>query len=386
MSKDLYEILGVARDASDAEIKAAYRKLAMRLHPDRNPGDEEAETQFKEVNAAYEALKDPKKRAIYDQYGHAGLGQGGPGGFPGDGAGFGGAGFGDIFEEFFGDIFGGGGGPGGPRGGRGGRGGAARGEDFRYDISISLESVAEGSEEKLRIPSIISCESCGGSGAKPGSGPETCAHCHGSGQVRSQQGFFSISRPCPSCSGRGQIIRDPCPECHGQGRKRSQKSLTVKIPPGIETGNRIRLTGEGGAGLHGGPAGDLYIVVEVKEHPIFDRDGPDLLCQVPITFPQAALGGKIEVPTLSGRARITLPAGTQTGKRFVLRGKGLPHLNRPGVNGNLVVEVRVETPVRLNGRQKELMEELAGTLENESQPDSTSFFDRVKVFLDKMST
>ncbi|WP_130470765.1 molecular chaperone DnaJ [Candidatus Magnetaquicoccus inordinatus] len=380
MPKDLYEILGIARDAQEADIKKAYRKLAMELHPDRNPNDKGAEAKFKEVNAAYEVLKDPKKRAIYDQYGHAGLGQGGAGGgYSGDPSGFGG-GFGDIFEEFFGDIFGGG-------GGRGQRsaGGAQRGEDFRYDLTVTLETVMNGSEERIRIPTIIVCATCGGSGAKAGSGPENCTMCGGAGQVRTQQGFFSVARTCPTCRGQGRIIRNPCGGCQGQGRVRSEKTLTVKIPAGVDTGNRIRLSGEGGAGLRGAPNGDLFIVIEVAPHPMFERYEADLLCHVPITFTQAALGGRLEVPTLSGRARLTLPAGTQTSKRLILRGKGLPHLNRPGVFGDLVVEVRVETPVNLSKRQKELLEEFDACSDSESQPESNSFMGKVKEFLDKMA-
>lgn len=382
MAKDLYEILGVGRDAPDTEIKKAYRKLAMEVHPDRNPGDKKSEATFKEVNSAYEVLKDPKKRAIYDRHGHAGLGQGGPGGgFSGDPSGFGG-GFGDIFEEFFGDIFGGA--SGGNRGQRGAAG-AQRGEDFRYDLAVTLETVMNGSEERIRIPAIVVCATCSGSGARSGSGPELCSTCGGAGQVRTQQGFFSIARPCPACRGQGRIIRNPCTPCQGQGRVRSEKTLTVKIPPGVDTGNRIRLTGEGGAGLHGAPPGDLFIMIDVATHPMFERYETDLLCHVPITFPQAALGGKLEVPTLSGRARVMLPPGTQTGRRLALRGKGLPHLNRPGMFGDLVVEVRLETPVNLSKRQRELLEELAVCSDKESQPESNSFMGKVKDFLDKMS-
>ncbi len=380
MPKDYYETLGVGRDASEGTIKKAYRKLAMELHPDRNPGNKEAESRFKEVNSAYEVLKDPKKRSIYDQFGHAGLGQGG--GFSGDPSAYGG-GFGDIFEEFFGDIFGG-----GRPGGGGGRGRSAnrRGEDFRYDLTVSLETVMHGSEERIRIPSIILCNTCNGSGAPPGSSLETCSTCGGAGQVRTQQGFFSIARTCPACRGQGQINRNPCRDCQGQGRKRSEKTLTVRIPPGVDTGTRIRLTGEGGAGLHGATAGDLFIMIEVAPHPMFERYDADLLCQVPITFSQAALGGKLEVPTLSGRTRVTLPPGTQTGRRLALRGKGLPHLNRPGVFGDLVVEVRVETPVNLSKRQRALLEELAEISNNDTQPETSSFLDKVKDFLDKMSS
>lgn len=385
MPKDLYETLGVARGASDADLKKAYRKLAMAVHPDRNPGDKKAEARFKEVNAAYEVLKDQKKRAIYDRHGHAGLGQGGPGGgFSGDPAGFGG-GFGDIFEEFFGDIFGGGGAGGGQGRPQRGSGGSQRGEDFHYDLTVTLETVMNGLEERIRIPTIVVCTTCSGSGARSGSGPELCSTCGGAGQVRTQQGFFSIARPCPACRGQGRIIRNPCGSCQGQGRVRSEKTLTVKIPPGVDTGNRIRLTGEGGAGLHGAPSGDLYIMVEVASHPMFERYESDLLCHVPITFHQAALGGKLEVPTLSGRARVMLPAGTQTGRRLALRGKGLPHLNRPGVFGDLVVEVRVETPINLSRRQRELLEEFAACSDKDSQPESNSFMGKVKDFLDKMS-
>ena len=376
MPKDYYETLGVQRDVDEQSLKSAFRKLAMKHHPDRNPDDKDAEARFKEIGTAYEVLKDPKKRAVYDQYGHAGLGQGGPGG-----AGFGGGpggGFGDIFEEFFGDIFGG-------RGGGRGRQGNNRGDDFRYDLTVTMETVMNGAEERLRIPSVIPCNTCKGSGSKSGSGPETCTTCGGVGQVRTQQGFFSIARPCTACSGRGKIIRNPCQACRGQGRQRSEKTLTVKIPPGVDTGTRIRLSGEGGAGMNGGPAGDLFIMIEVANHNMFERYGADLLCHVPVTFTQAALGGKLEVPTLKGRARLTLPAGTQTSRRLALRGKGLPHLNRPGVFGDLVVEVRVETPVNLSKRQKELLEEFADCSDDGCQPDSSSFLDKVKDFLDKMS-
>ncbi|MBF0621536.1 MAG: molecular chaperone DnaJ [Magnetococcales bacterium] len=379
MPNDYYETLGVQRNASETDLKKAYRKLAMQYHPDRNPDNKQSEAKFKEVNEAYETLKDPKKRAIYDQYGHAGLNQqggGGGGGFPGGGAA--GGGFNDIFDEFFGDIFGGGG-----RGGARGRGpgGAQRGEDFRYDLSVTLEDVMHGGEKRIRIPSIISCTSCGGSGAKKGTSPEVCTTCGGAGQVRTQQGFFSISRACPACGGQGRVVRDPCTACQGQGRTRSEKNLTVKIPAGVETGTRIRLNNEGGAGIQGGPPGDLYLVVEVKDHAIFAREGADLICQVPITFMLAALGGKLEVPTLTGRARISLPAGTQNGRRMVLKGKGLPYLNRPGVYGNLVVEIRVETPVNLNREQKDLLEQFARISDQDSQPESSGFFDRVKDFL-----
>jgi molecular chaperone DnaJ len=378
MPKDYYDVLGVKRGSSDEELKRAYRQMAMKLHPDRNPGDKEAETRFKEVNEAYEVLKDPKKRAVYDQFGHAGLGQQGAG--PGGGAGGpGGAGFGDIFEEFFGDIFGN-----ARAGGRaGGRPGAQRGEDFRYDLNISLETVMFGSEERLRLPTTVRCDDCNGSGARAGTKPEVCTVCGGSGQLRTQQGFFAISRACHACQGRGQVIRTPCTECHGQGRKRSEKVLNVRIPPGVEAGMRIRMSGEGGAGLNGGPAGDLYIVLDLEAHPIFQRNGADLICQVPITFSQAALGDKLEVPTLTGRSRLTLPAGTQSGTRLLLKGKGLPHFNHKDAYGDLVVEVRVETPVKLSKRQRELMEEFARCSGEECQPESASFFDRMRDLFEK---
>ncbi|WP_085444448.1 molecular chaperone DnaJ [Magnetofaba australis] len=375
--KDLYEILGVARNASDAEIKSAYRKLAMKLHPDRNPDDKEAEAQFKEVNAAYEVLKDGKKRAIYDQYGHAGLNQGAGGGHPG---GPGAAGFGDIFEEFFGDIFGG-----GRPGGRGGRSGMRQGDDYRYDMPVTLEEVMSGAEKTIRIPSEVACDTCHGSGAKPGTTPETCTTCGGSGQVRTQQGFFAVARTCPTCRGEGTMVRSPCGTCNGTGKKQKEKTLTVKIPPGVDTGTRIRLSGEGGAGSRGGPPGDLYIMIEVLNHNLFERYNNDLLCIVPVSFPQAALGAKLEVPTLTGRARITIPPGSQTGKRLAMRGKGLPHLNRPGLFGDLVVEIRVETPVNLNKRQRELLEEFESCSDGTCQPESTGFMDRVKSFWDKMA-
>ncbi|MEO5366604.1 MAG: molecular chaperone DnaJ [Magnetococcus sp. WYHC-3] len=376
MPKDLYDVLGVPRGASDDDIKKAYRKLAMELHPDRNPGNAEAEGRFKEVNAAYEVLKDSKKRSLYDQFGHAGLNpESGGGGF---GGGAGGAGFGDIFEEVFGDIFGGG------RSGRPRRPGAMQqGEDFRFDLAISLEQAHAGTSERIRVPSLITCGTCGGNGAKPGTSPQICGVCGGSGQMRTQQGFFAISRPCVTCRGTGQVIPHVCSECHGEGRVRREKTLTVTIPAGVDSGTRISLRGEGGSGRHGGPSGDLYIVLNVREHPIFERFGPDLLCHAPITFPQAALGGKLEVPTLNGRARITLPPGTQNGQRFVLKGKGMPHLNRPGVVGDLVVEVRVETPVNLNKRQRELLEEFAQCSGDDCSPESASFLDKVKDFFDK---
>lgn len=378
MARDFYEILGVARNASDDDLKKAYRKLAMQHHPDRNPGDKDAEAKFREANEAYEVLKDPKKRAVYDQYGHSGLGQNG-GGFPGDYSNMAGGGFGDIFEELFGDIFG------GARSGRGGRSGPARGEDLRYDLKVTLEEVMTGTEARIRLPTMTPCESCSGTGARPGTRPESCGTCGGSGQLRTQQGFFTIARPCPACQGQGRVVRNPCHECRGHGRKQSEKTLTVKIPPGVETGTRIRVAGEGGAGMMTGPAGDLYIIIEVVPHAMFERQGPNLLCIAPISFTQAALGGKLDVPTLHGRARLNLQAGVQTGQRLILRGKGMPFLNRAGLFGDLVVEVRVETPVNLNKRQRELLEEFARCENQECQPESSSFLDKVKEFLDKMS-
>ncbi|MGV0953921.1 MAG: molecular chaperone DnaJ [Fluviibacter sp.] len=360
MSKrDYYEILGVNKGASDDELKKAYRRLAMKYHPDRNPDDKSAEAQFKEVKEAYEILTDSNKRAAYDQYGHAGVdpSMGGHGGFGGGGAG--GFDFGNIFEEIFRGGGGGGGGFGG--GGRGGRSQVYRGADLRYDLEISLEEAAKGTQTRIRIPSETNCVTCKGSGAKPGTSAKTCGTCKGSGQVRMQQGFFSVQQSCPHCHGSGQVIEDPCTDCHGRGRKRENKTLEIKIPAGVNEGDRIRLSGEGEAGVNGGPSGDLYVQISLRQHELFTRDGDDLHCEIPITMTTAALGGDIDVPTLDGTASLRIPDETQNGKIFRLRGKGITGM-RSGVAGNLYVHVSVETPVNLNSEQKELLRQFQESL------------------------
>lgn len=377
MSKrDYYEILDVARDASEKEIKKAYRRVAMKYHPDRNPDDAEAEEKFKEASEAYEVLSDAQKKAAYDQYGHAGVDQG-AGGF---GGGAGAGGFGDIFGDVFGDIFGGGG------GGRG-RGGPQRGSDLRYTLELTLEEAVKGTTVKIRVPTMVHCDVCDGSGAAKGSTPVNCTTCGGSGQVRMQQGFFSVQQTCPSCNGRGKTIKDPCKACHGQGRKEEQKTLSVKVPPGVDTGDRIRLSGEGEAGPDGGPSGDLYVQMAVKDHPIFERDGKNLYCEVPISFVDAALGGELEVPCLDGRVKLKIPAETQTGKLFRLRGKGVAPV-RGGSVGDLLCRVVLETPVSLTAKQKELLKEFQETMgdDNDSKqnPKKKSWFNNVKDFFDDM--
>ena len=348
MSKrDYYEILGVNRDASDDELKKAYRKLAMKYHPDRNPDNPKAEASFKEAKEAYEILSDSRKRAAYDQFGHAGVDpQAGMGGGFG---GFGAGGFADAFGGIFDEIFGGG------RGG--GRASAYRGSDLRYNIEVTLEQAAFGTETKIRIPTMESCETCKGSGARPGTQPTTCTTCHGSGQVRIQQGFFSIQQTCPKCHGSGRMISDPCSACHGAGRVKRHKTLSVKIPAGVDEGDRIRLSGEGEHGINGGPPGDLYVQVHLKPHPVFQREGNDLHCEMPISFATAALGGEIEIPTLENAAKIKIPAETQSGKTFRLRGKGIKGV-RSQTPGDLFCHVVLETPVNLTERQKELLREL----------------------------
>ena len=362
MSKrDYYEVLGIARDASDKEMKKAYRRMAMKFHPDRNPGDKESEEKFKEVNEAFEMLSDPQKRAAYDQYGHAGVDPGMGGGAGGFGGGFGGGGsgdFGDIFGDVFGDIFGGRGGGGGGGGG-GGRSSVQRGADLRYSLELNLEDAVRGIEKKIRIPTLVECNTCDGSGARKGSSASTCGTCNGHGQVRMQQGFFAVQQTCPECRGAGKVIKDPCRDCHGEGRVQEYKTLSVKVPKGVDTGDRIRLTGEGEAGVNGGPAGDLYVQVDVREHNIFQRDGKHLYCEVPVTFTDAALGGELEVPTLDGKVKLKIPAETQTGKMFRLRGKGVVPV-RGGGQGDLICKIVVETPVNLSARQKELLQEFAG--------------------------
>ncbi|WP_255990101.1 molecular chaperone DnaJ [Chitinolyticbacter albus] len=372
--KDYYDILGVNRDADDDEIKKAYRKLAMKYHPDRNPDSKDAEDKFKEAKEAYEILSEPQKRAAYDQYGHAGVDpQAGMGG-----GGFGGGGFADAFSDIFGDIFGGG----GRGGGGGGRSNVYRGADLRYNMEISLEEAARGVEKQIKIPSHDECDICHGSGAKPGTEVKTCHTCGGHGQVRVSQGFFSIQQTCPTCHGSGRYIPDPCRKCSGTGRVQTAKTLAVKIPAGVDEGDRIRLSGEGEPGVNGGPPGDLYVVVHLKAHSVFEREGSDLHCEMPISISVAALGGEIEIPTLEGKARISIPAGTQTGQVFRLRGKGIKGV-RSAVNGDLMCHVVLETPVNLTSRQKELLrefEEISAGDSAKHNPRAKSFMDKVKDF------
>jgi molecular chaperone DnaJ len=375
MSKrDYYEVLGVARDATEADLKKAYRRVAMKHHPDRNPDNKESEELFKEANEAFEVLSNPEKKARYDQFGHAGVNQQGGGGA---GAGD----FGDIFSDIFGDIFGG---AGGARAG-GGRAGARKGADLRYNLELDLEDAVKGTTVKIRIPTAVVCGSCDGSGAKKGSAPVDCSTCNGVGQVRMQQGFFSVQQTCPRCHGSGKQIKDPCNTCHGRGQVEEQKTLSVKVPAGVDEGDRIRLTGEGQAGTNGGPSGDLYVQVHMREHKLFVRDGRDLHCEIPISFVDAALGGELEVPTLDGRVKLKIPAETQTGKLFRLRGKGVTSV-RGGGAGDLLCRVVVETPVQLTRRQKELLQEFQtiGESEGSQSPKKTSWFDGVKKFVDDL--
>jgi molecular chaperone DnaJ len=375
---DFYETLGVAKTADEKELKSAFRKLAMKFHPDKNPDDKDAERKFKEINEAYETLKDPQKRAAYDRYGHAAFehgGMGGPGGF-GGGAGFAGGGFSDIFEDIFGEMMGGG------RGRQRSSGGRERGADLRYNMEISLEEAFSGKTAQIRVPTSITCDVCSGSGAKPGTQPKTCGTCQGSGRVRAAQGFFSIERTCPTCHGRGQIIPDPCLKCHGQGRVTEERSLSVNIPAGIEDGTRIRLQGEGEAGARGGPAGDLYIFLSVKPHEFYQRVGADLYCAVPISMTTAALGGTFDVATLDGtKSRVTVPEGTQAGKQFRLKGKGMPVL-RSSQTGDLYIQIQIETPQKLSKRQRELLQEFEQLSSKENNPESTGFFARMKEFFE----
>ncbi len=371
--QDYYEILGVSRSADEKEIKKAYKRLAMKYHPDRNPGDAAAENKFKEIKEAYEILTDEQKRAAYDQYGHAAFEQGGMGG-----GGFaGGADFGDIFGDVFGDIFGG-----------GRRQRAARGSDLRYNMELTLEEAVRGVTREIRIPTLEQCSVCHGSGAKVGTQPKACPTCHGAGQVQIRQGFFTVQQACPTCHGRGTIITDPCSACHGHGRVERSKTLSVKIPAGVDTGDRIRLSGEGEAGEQGAAPGDLYVQVSVKKHAIFEREESDLYCEVPINFAMAALGGEIEVPTLDGRVKLKIPSETQTGKLFRMRGKGVKSV-RGGGTGDLLCRVVVETPVNLNDKQKgflrELQESFGGPAGANNSPRSKSFFDGVKKFFDDLT-
>ncbi len=364
---DYYAILGVARDASADDLKKAYRKLALQHHPDRNPGDKDAEQRFRELGEAYEVLKDPQKRAAYDRFGKAAFEQGG-GGFGGAAGG----GFADVFDEMFGDFF---------AGGRGGssRGGASRGADFRYNMEITLDEAFAGKQAKFTVPTSVACEPCKGNGSAPGSAPTTCGTCNGHGRVRSQSGFFTVERTCPSCNGAGRVIKDPCRGCGGTGRVHKEKQLSVTIPPGVEDGTRIRLSGEGEAGMRGAPPGDLYIFLAVKPHRLFQRDGANIHCRVPIPMTTAALGGAIEVPSIDGsRAKISIPAGAQTGRQFRLRGKGMSVL-RSEARGDMFVQATVETPVKLTKRQKELLKEFAAAgQESEQSPESHGFFAKVK--------
>jgi len=374
--RDYYEILGVARNASDADLKKSYRRLAMKYHPDRNPDNDEAENKFKEAKEAYEILSDPQKRAAYDQFGHAGVdpSTGGAGGAYGGGA----SDFADIFSDVFGDIFGGG----GRRGGRQ----VFRGADLRYPLDLTLEEAVRGTEVKIEVPTWVLCEVCEGSGVADGGKPETCPTCKGHGDVRVQQGFFSIQQTCPRCRGSGTIITNPCGNCHGRGRVQETKTLAVKVPAGVDTGDRIRLSGEGEPGENGGPPGDLYVQIQVKRHPIFTRVDNDLRCEVPISMVVAALGGELEVPTLDGRVSLKVPAGTQTGKVFRMRGKGVTPV-RGGPTGDLLCRVVVETPVNLTQKQRELLEQFGETLEEggaKHNPQTKSWLDGVRRFFEDL--
>lgn len=376
MSKrDYYEVLGVSKNATESELKKAYRRLAMKYHPDRNPDNKEAEESFKEAKEAYDILSDERKRAAYDQFGHAGVDASTAAGGPGAG-GF--SGFSDIFDSVFGDIFGG-----GARGGER----VYRGADLRYDLDLSLEDAVAGTTVKIRVPKLVGCETCGGSGAKKGTSPVTCPTCNGMGQVRMQQGFFSVQQTCPQCRGAGKTINEPCGTCRGQGRVRDSKTISVKVPAGVDTGDRIRLSGEGEAGENRGPAGDLYVHVIVKDHPIFTRDATNLHCDVPISFATASLGGELEIPTLDGKVKLKIPAETQSGRMFRLRGKGVRSV-RTSAKGDLLCRVMVETPVNLSKKQKELLREFEQTMQeggNKHSPQATSWLDGVKKFFDNMT-
>ena len=376
---DYYQTLGVSRDADEAALKSAYRKLAMQYHPDRNPGDDSAEQKFKDINQAYDTLKDPQKRAAYDRYGHAAFTQGGMG-HRGAGGGFGpdfGASMSDIFDDLFGDFMGG-------ARGRGGGQARFRGSDLRYNLEISLEEAFSGATVDIDVPSLGTCETCSGTGAKPGTGMSTCRTCNGHGKVRAASGFFTIERTCPACHGRGEIMDQPCTDCGGDGRRQQNRKLSVDVPKGIEDGTRIRLANEGEAGLRGGPPGDLYIFVSVRPHDLFQRDGADLYARVPIAMTTAALGGEFEVPTLEGsRAKVKVAAGTQGGQRVRLKGKGMPVLRQNQI-GDLYVQLDVETPQNLTKRQRELLHEFETLATKDNSPTSGSFFDKLKGLFDKL--
>jgi molecular chaperone DnaJ len=379
--RDYYEVLGASKGASADELKKAYRVKAKELHPDRNSDNPNAEAQFKELNEAYEVMKDADKKAAYDRYGHAAF-EGGMGGGGQRGGGYGGQGdfssaFSDVFEDLFGDFMGGRG------GGGGGRSRAQRGSDLRYNLRVSMEEAYSGVQKTINVPTAVACDTCRGTGAEGGAEPVGCPTCSGMGKVRAQQGFFTVERTCPTCNGAGQIVKNPCKSCQGHGRVEKERSLSVNIPAGVETGTRIRLAGEGEAGARGGPAGDLYIFIEMKEHQLFQRDGVHLFCRVPISIATAALGGEVEVPTIDGgNSRVKVPAGAQTGKQMRLRSKGMPAL-RGGGHGDMVIELAVETPVNLTSRQKEILREF-DTLGTNNNPEGSSFFTKVKSFWDGM--
>jgi molecular chaperone DnaJ len=373
--RDYYEVLGLTRGASEQDVKAAFRKLAKEHHPDKNSGDKAAEHKFKELNEAYEALKDPQKRAAYDQFGHAAFegGRGGQGGFGPDFA----SSMSDIFDDLFGEFMG------GRRGtGRGQRSGRERGADIRYNMEITLAEAYSGKQAQIRVPTSVGCDTCSGTGARAGTRPTTCPTCAGMGKVRASQGFFTIERTCPSCQGRGEFIEDPCPACSGAGRVTKERTLAVNIPAGVEDGTRIRLAGEGEAGMRGGPTGDLYIFLSIKPHEFFQRDGADIFCRVPISMTTAALGGQIDVPTVDGnRVRMPVPPGTETSKQFRLKGKGMPVL-RSKVQGDMYIQVEVETPKNLTRRQRELLEQFEQESNKETNPASNGFFSKVKEFFE----
>lgn len=369
--RDYYEVLGVSSKASEEDIKKSYRRLAMKHHPDRNANDKAAEEQFKQIREAYDVLSDKRKRALYDQFGHTGTE--GAAGFRSAAGGMGGMNFSDIFGDMFGDIFG------------GGRSGPQRGSDLYFNLEIRLEDAVFGKTAELNIPTLVACTVCHGSGARAGTSPVTCTDCGGYGQVRMQQGFFSVQQTCPTCYGKGRVVQSPCTSCHGRGRSKQTKTLSVKVPPGVDTGDRIRLSGEGEAGEAGALAGDLYIQIQVHPHPLFERDGKNLYCEVPISFVIAALGGELEVPTLNGRVKLKVPAETQSNKVFRVKGMGMPSV-RGGGSGDLMCKVQVETPINLTAKQKELLAQFDKTMSvnNKHSPKSSTWFNKVKKFFEDM--